>query len=208
MELRSCPRNHAQETSVPTGSVLCIPCIQQLERHLLMLPGLHEECLHDISSPPRRINPTKVSGSRKRDHLNISMLDIRHDILAILESWSGIVVEKLGAVAPDRTVPHLARFLIRNLDWLAAQPPAAEFADEIENLHIESVRAIDPDSGDRSAPVTGCVVDNCQGTINTSPQNTRNAAKSGLSCSAGHSWEMHEWLILRHLMDRQRRDAA
>ncbi|MFG2503216.1 hypothetical protein ACGFSB_34025 [Streptomyces sp. NPDC048441] len=208
MEFHSCPRNHAQEVRTAAGSALCVSCIRRLERNLRALPGLHQECLHQILPTPRRRNLTKVSGSRKRDHLNMSALDARNDILAVLGSWSGFVAEKLGTVAPDRFAPQLACFLVRHLEWLAAQPSAADFADEIEDLHVELLRAIDPETGDRPTHIRACVVDGCPGKINASPQHAGNAGKSSISCSAGHSWDIREWLTLRHLMDRQREDAA
>lgn len=208
MEFHSCPRNHAQDIPVAAGSVLCPPCVEQLARNLRTLPGLHQEGLHHILSTSRRRNPTKVSGSRRRDHLNISALDARNNILAILESWSGFVVEKLGVAAPGRSVTHLACFLILHLEWLTTQPPAAEFADEVESLHTESLRAIDPETDDHKAPAIGCVVDDCPGTINASPRNARTAVKGSISCSSGHSWEMRELLTIRYLKDQQRKDAA
>ncbi|MEU1409707.1 hypothetical protein ABZ471_47240 [Streptomyces sp. NPDC005728] len=134
----------------------------------------------------------------------MSALDARHNILAVLESWSQFVVEKLGKAVPARSVPHLARFLLVNVAWLAGQPPAADFADEIEGLKTELLRTIDPGPGDLNALVT-CVVDNCTGTINTSSQSIRNAGKSSIGCSSGHTWELHEWITLRPLMDRQRK---
>lgn len=203
MEFRSCPRKHAQESRPATGSLLCTVCLRQVERSLRTLPGLHQECLHHISPTSRQMHPTKVSGSRKRDHLNVSVLDARQNLLVVLESWSGLVVEKLGVVAPTRSVPHLARFLLRHLDWLAAQPPAADFADEIETLTVELMRVFDPDGGDRRTIVAECVVDDCTGVINASPQGTGPSGRSSISCSSGHSWEIREWLILRKLMDRK-----
>lgn len=209
MEFHSCPRGHAQEIRAVSGSVLCAPCIMQVERNLRALPGLHQECLHHIASASRRINnPTKVSGSRRRDHLNVSALDTRHNILAILESWSEIVVEELETVFPTRSVPCLARFLIVNLEWLAAQPPAADFADEVEGLHAELLRTIDPEPGHLRALIRECVMDNCPGIISASAPGGGSAGRSSISCSSGHSWEMHEWLALRHLMNRQRKGAA
>jgi hypothetical protein len=154
------------------------------------------------------MNQTKVSGSRSTDHLNMSALDTRHNILTILDSWSGFVVEKLGRTAPARSVPHLARFLLINLEWLTAQSPAAEFADEIEGLKAELLRTIDPGPGDLHAHMRECVVDDCTGTISTSSQNTGNAVKCSIRCSSGHSWEMHEWITLRPLMERQRKAVS
>lgn len=209
MEFHSCPRSHTRESRVATGSVLCVPCTRQVERHLRALPSLHHECLHHMSSTSKKMNnPTKVSGSRKQDHLKISVLDTRHNILAVLESWSGIITEELATVTPTRSVPHLVRFLIRNLEWLAAQPPAVDFADEIASLHTQLLRTIDPEPSDLHALTRECIVENCTGTINASPKNIGNTKKSSISCSSGHSWEMREWLTLRQLMNQKRKDAA
>lgn len=215
MELPLCPRSHTRNIRAAAGSVLCALCVRQLERNLRTLPGLYQESLHQIAPMSRCRNPTKVSGSRKRDYLNVSVLDSRSDILAILESWSEIVVEELGSVAPYRSVPHFANFLLLNLEWLAAQPPAADLADEIEEIGLELLRAVDPDPSDRRSIVRGCVMDDCPGTINTSPQNTEDSGrarseekKRSISCSSGHSWEIQEWLTLRHLMDLNRKEVT
>ncbi|MEU9109467.1 hypothetical protein AB0D54_35105 [Streptomyces xanthophaeus] len=206
MKVHPCPRKHAQETLAAAGSVLCVPCIRQVERNLRTLPVLHQESLHHVSPTPRRTNPTKVSGSRNRDHLNISVLETRHNILAVLESWSGTVVEKQGSVAPDRSVLQMGRFLMANLDWIAAQPPAADFADEIEGIVAELRRTIDPEPTDLRTLIRKCVVDNCAGTITPSPQ--RAGSGSSITCSSGHSWEMREWLTLRQLIERQRKAVS
>ncbi|MDQ0757402.1 hypothetical protein [Streptomyces canus] len=204
MTFRTCPRGHAQDSA----AALCARCVTGVERHLRVLPGLHQECLHPASPATRRTNPTKVSASRTRDHLDISVLDTRHHIHTVLESWSGMVVDKLGTTPPPRTVPHLARFLRRHLDWLAAQPPAADFVDEIESLVAELHRTIDPESGGGvHTLVRNCVVDGCTGKISAAPGGSGRAGSSRITCSGGHSWDMREWLGLRKLMERQREGA-
>ncbi|WAX82242.1 hypothetical protein [Streptomyces sp. KMM 9044] len=179
-----------------------------MERNLRALPGLHQECLHSVSPPPRQTNPTKVSGSRKRDYIDISVLDVRHNILAILESWSRMVVERIGTTAPHRTVPHLARFLTLHLQWLIAQPSTVDFADEIESLVVELRRTIDPDPSVVRGVARKCVVEDCSGTISASPRSGGNTGSSSITCSSGHSWEVREWLSLRKLMERQRKGAT
>ncbi|MEU9313952.1 hypothetical protein [Streptomyces sp. NPDC048256] len=203
-----CTRSHDEESRAAAGSLLCAACVGQVERSLRALPGLHQESLHHVAPTPRRTNPTKVSGSLRRDRLNISVLDARHNILATLESWSEIVVEQLMVSAPARSVPQLARFLTRHLEWLAAQPPAADFADEIENLVVELRSTIDPDPSGLHALIRKCVVDNCGGTISASLKNIGNSGSRSIECSAGHSWEMTEWLNLRRLMEQQRKGVT
>ncbi|MEU3902102.1 hypothetical protein [Streptomyces sp. NPDC045251] len=205
MKSQPCPRNHTQESRAAAGSVLCADCVRRVERGLRVLPGLHQECLHQVSPTGRRTNPTKVSGSRTRDHLDISALDARHNVATILESWSAMVVEKLGATAPPRTVSGWSRFLALHLAWLAGQPPAADFADEIEGLVTEVSRTIDPEPGALHTLIRQCIVDDCPGTISASPRRGGGAARSTITCSSGHAWEMCEWLSLRKLMERQRK---
>jgi hypothetical protein len=207
MEFHACPRNHPRELRAASGSVLCDPCIRQVEGNLRTLPGLYQESLHHIAPVSRRMNTTRVSGSRSRDHLNLSALDARRDILAILESWSGLVVEELGTSAPSRSVPQLTRMLLMNVAWLTAQPPAADFADEIEELKAELLRTIDPDPGELNALIRECVVDGCPGVISTSPQQAGAGAQSTIRCSSGHEWEMREWITLRPLMERRHKAA-
>ncbi|MFH8617261.1 hypothetical protein ACH4E8_19575 [Streptomyces sp. NPDC017979] len=125
------------------------------------------------------------------------MLDSRRNILAVLESWCGIVLDQLGCAAPQRTVPHLARFLIRHVAWLTGQPSATEFADEAVGLAGEPRRIVDPDPGILQALIRQCVMEGCNGTISASPQNLKGKGSTGgsVNCSVGHSWRMHELLI-------------
>jgi hypothetical protein len=205
MKGHPCPRRHPRPVGAQPGSVLCSPCLRQVAGNLRALPGLHQECLHHVSSTSRRSNPTKVSGSRRQDHVNLGALETRHHILATLESWSEIVVEKRRVAAPDRGVPQLARFLTLHLEWLAAQLPAADFADEVESLVAQLRATIDPDPDHSPDLARECVVEDCGGTITVRPAHGRSAGSRSIECSAGHFWEMHEWLNLRQLMERQRK---
>ncbi|WP_106435822.1 hypothetical protein [Streptomyces davaonensis] len=131
----------------------------------------------------------------------MSALDSRHNLLAILESWAQFVADERGAVPPARSVPQVTRFLLDHLDWIAEQPPAADFADEIDALHRELLRTIDPEPGEPAALTWECVVANCPGRISTSAR----ADGGSIRCSAGHTWDMREWITLRPLVERRRK---
>ncbi|WP_230196905.1 hypothetical protein [Streptomyces coriariae] len=208
MEFHACPGHHTQELRAAAGSVLCAPCIRQVECSLRMLPELYQETLHNVSPISRRLSQTRVSGSRSSDHLNLSALDSRHNILAILESWSKFVAEKLETAAPPRSVTQSARFLLLHLEWLTAQSAAADFADEIESLKAEMLCTVDPGPSDFRSFITECFVENCPGTISTSSQNAAGAGRSSIGCSSGHTWEMHEWITLRPLIERRKAVSA
>jgi hypothetical protein len=209
MEPDVCLRSHAREKRTAFGSALCGPCVKQVERNLRALPGLHQECLHHMTPSAGRIsNPTKVSGSRERDHLNVSVLDTRYNITAVLESWAQIVLDELPVPAPDRSITELVGFLLRHLDWLTAQSPAGDFVDEIDGLLADLLRVVDPEHGGHRAPAVACVVDDCTGNISTSPPPAESTGKGTITCSSGHSWEVREWLVLRQLMQRKRKEVA
>ncbi|MET9258090.1 hypothetical protein ACGFZL_30130 [Streptomyces sp. NPDC048182] len=180
--------------------------MKQLERHLSMIPGLHRESLHHVAAIPRRSNPTKISGSRGRDPLDIAVLDVRRDIRLVLQSWAELVAEKRRTAPPGRGVAELTRFLTAHLAWLTAQPPAADFADEVAGAAAGLHRAIDHESTAAPAPARNCVVDGCPGTIAAAVPG--GGPGGALSCSAGHSWEVGEWLALRPLVQRRRERAG
>ncbi len=179
MNSQSCPRSHPQESVAAAGSVLCAPCVRRAAQHLRVLPALHQECLHQAPPTGRRTNPTKVSGSRKRDHLDIAVLDARHNILTILESWSSLVAEKRGTTTPARSA-SLAGPVPDPAPGVARRPaPADDFADEIERLVGELRQTIDPDPHPLHALIRGCVVDGCPGTISALPQRGTGAGSGG-----------------------------
>ncbi|MBC2904264.1 hypothetical protein H4N64_22050 [Streptomyces sp. PSKA01] len=200
MDSHACPKNSLQEPGEAIESGLCASRIRQLEGDLRALPGLYQESLHHVLPTSRQPHHTRVSGSRRRDRLNMSALDARHNILAILESWARFVTDELDGAAPTRSVPDLTRFLLRHLKWLTEQPPATDFADEIDGLRRELLRTIDPEPGEPHVLTRECVVADCAGRITTSP-----GGSTTIRCSAGHTWEMHEWITLRPLMERQRK---
>ncbi|WP_228447491.1 hypothetical protein [Streptomyces paludis] len=134
----------------------------------------------------------------------MTALDARHNILTILESWAGLVAEKAGGKAPTRSVPHLVGFLLRHLEWLAEQPPAAEFADEISALRRELLRTIDPEPGESPALTRDCVVAGCTGEITTG---TGTGTANSIRCSSGHTWDVREWITLRPLIERRGKGA-
>ncbi|MFD9906035.1 hypothetical protein [Streptomyces sp. NPDC059063] len=208
MTVWQCSRNNSHEGDAVAGSLLCAHCIGQAEATLRVLPALHQECLHHTAPAPRRSNPTRVSGSRTLDQVNIAVLEARSRLLAALEAWSDTVAAGRGIAVPARSVPRLAAFLAEHLRWLAAQPCAADFVDETERLAAELRAAIDPASGELRTAIRKCVVDRCGGVITTPLNSGGRPPADRLECSMGHVWEIREWLKLRSLMEQQRTGAG
>ena len=207
MDFQACPGNHPNELRAASGSLLCGACIEQVETNLRALPALYQESLHHIAPVSRRMSGTRVSGSRSKDRLSMSALDARRDIVAILESWSQFVADERGKAAPGRSVPQLARMLLANVAWLTAQPPAADFAEEIAALRAELLRTIDPGPGE-GARSRRCVVAGCAGVIGGAARGGGPAARATIGCSSGHVWDMREWITLRPLVERESKAAG
>ncbi|BBA98086.1 putative ovmZ homologue [Actinacidiphila reveromycinica] len=207
MQSRTCPGTPQQGHGIAAESFLSPARLRHLKGNLAALPGLYQETLHHISPVSRQMHQTRVSGSRNTDQLSMSALDARQNILAILESWADLVVDKHGGEILTRSVPHLTYFLMRNLGWLTAQPQAADFADEIDGLRLELLRTIDPEPAEPDLLTWDCVVAGCGGKITTPTQHVGNSDGKSVRCSSGHTWEIHEWITLRPLMARQGKAA-
>ncbi|MFI6350281.1 hypothetical protein [Streptomyces sp. NPDC050560] len=207
MEILACPETPDQEPGDVTARVLAAARVQRLERSLSALPALYEESLHNIAPVSRQTNHTRVSGTRSGDSLNLSALDARHDIVAVLESWAEFVSDEVGGAAPRGSVPHLVTFLLRHLAWLTEQPPAADFADEVEDLRKQMLHTVDPTTTEFHRRSWDCVVAGCTGKITTAPRPSDGAGVRGIRCSSGHTWETHEWITLRPLVERRQKTA-
>lgn len=203
MGLRSCAQNPIQECGEAVEPVLCASRVRQLEGNLRALPGLYQESLHHVLPMSRQSLQTRVSGSRSRDRLNVSALDSRHTMVAVLESWARFVADERGGTAPVGSVPRLAHFLLHHLDWLVRQPPAGDLADEIDGLRRELLRTVDAEPAESPAAGWDCVVADCSGRITMPSQHAGHPEGRGIRCSSGHTWPIHEWITLRLLLERQ-----
>ncbi len=195
-----CPTRHPGQPPAGSHALLSPACLRRVEHNLRALPSLHQECLHHATPPPKRTNPTKVSGTRNPHQLNLAILDTRHRLLTTLQTWSTYVLRHHGGRPPTRSVPPLTHFLTTNLPWLAAQPPAPDFAHQIDTITTDLHRIIDPHSAAPVPPTRQCVIDGCTGTITPMSHARGNTT---ITCSSGHTWEIHEWLALRQLIQQQ-----
>jgi hypothetical protein len=181
---------------------LCPVCRNDLAVGLSSLPGLHEEC-------GRLLGGAAVGSGELRDRtsggplpglpFNTAAADARTAILAVLGSWSSMVVEERRVGAPPRTVPALAAFLARHMDWVTARA-AAELSGEIAELVRTARRVVSPDPLRRMV-LGPCVEPGCPGRL-TALVRPGQPHRSEVRCDAGpgHRWADHEWLRLRRRM--------
>jgi hypothetical protein len=178
------------------GLWLCQFCRARVRDDLSELPKLYQEFESSLIRFPFAFEERVSGGGVKGLCLNEASVCARLEIISVLATWSGMVVEERQLSRPPRRdVPDLADFLIRHLDWLLAHPAGPYFGDEVAAMTATARRA------SRSGPVLRlplghCVEEGCDGCLFA----TRTAGGAPPSvevrCEAGHVWRCHEWLAL------------
>jgi hypothetical protein len=188
-----------RRTSVKAAR-LCRACLSTTRRGLAALPGLYAECAEHNPLHDKGDLREKVRSSREATlPLPEAAVHARAEIRGVLASWSGLVVAELGPVgAPSRTVPAMTQFLIRNLNWLATHPAAADFAAEIAELTAQAARALDP--GQKKRPPLGtCTETGCDALLYA------DQAARRIVCESGHESRYDQWLLLGRKLERSAR---
>lgn len=190
-------RANPNRNGTATASQSCTGCGRRAEQALQELPRLHREC--EAALLPRATGlRQKVSGSVPSGiALNETAVQARADIVAVLASWSALVVGERQVRAPgSRSVDHLSAFLVRHLDWLLAHPAAADLVAEVTALADSARRATHP--GPASLNLGRCVRPGCTGTV----YSTRRPHEGPqVRCEAGHDWPSNQWLLLAKRME-------
>ncbi|GHF64646.1 hypothetical protein GCM10010218_52800 [Streptomyces mashuensis] len=178
------------------GSGLCEACRARLSLELTRLPALYEECgrLLGGSDQPRE----KVSGGPLPGlPFNVAASEARSAITGVLGAWAALVAQQRRLPAPPRTPVHLALFLVRHADWLAAHPAAGEVSQEIAQVTRRARRVVDPRTRRRVA-LGPCAEAGCDGTLVAVVSSDRPEQPAAITCDAdaAHHWEGSQWLAL------------
>jgi hypothetical protein len=183
-------------TAGKTGR-LCRACLSTTRRDLAALPELYAECAEHNPLSGKGELRDKVRSSREISlPLPDAAVHARAEIRGVLASWSGLVVAELGPVgAPSRSVPEMTNFLIRNLNWLATHPAAADFATEVAELTAGAGRALDPGQKKRT-PLGTCTEVACDALLYADREVRR------IVCERGHESRYDQWLLLGRNLER------
>lgn len=182
-------------------SVLCRSCVDQVGRDLASLPGLYDDCGYElIPSQVSQIRERITGGRHYTIPYNSAVASARSEIMGVLASWAELVVsERQIDAIPRRTASALTSFLLRHLDWLTAHAAACDFAEEVSNAAQSARNSIQArPSGFEVGP---CVRPGCDNKIYVAAREVGNRVLHQLRCSAGHTWEAHEWLLLAHELE-------
>ncbi|MBC6456934.1 hypothetical protein [Actinomadura sp. HBU206391] len=189
-------------TAAP-GLRLCTTCFHELKANLVELPEIYGDC--ESARPPQR-NPTlqRVSGSRQTTGilLDEAAIATRSSILGFLASWSALVADERAVTKPTRRYPaDLASFLISHLSWLLAHSAAADFAEEISQLTTRACRTAYTQPALR-IDLGQCIHLDCNAAMTTTPPTRDGKRTREVRCTAGHTWQPHQWLQLFHQIER------
>lgn len=193
-----------RRTAAP-GLRLCTTCYHDLKASLIELPGIYDDC--ESALHPRR-NPTlqRVSGSRQSPGIRLDegAITARSGIVGFLASWSALVADERSVHRPPHRSPDaLADFLLTHLNWLLAHATAADFAAEIAELTRHARRSAYTQPALR-IDLGQCIHADCNAAMTTSPSACDDRRTREVSCSAGHSWQPHQWLLLSRQIQQTR----
>jgi hypothetical protein len=181
---------------VDTDPALCVPCQERLDRQLALLPRVYGEL--EVALVPAPDSGDRVTGTaRPGIPLNGPAAEARADIRGTLASWADLLVEGRTVRLPLRTVPALAAFLRRHLDWLAVHPAAEDAATEIDALLRRSLDVARPRHNLR-IPVGPCIAAACRGRLTAVARDPGAALPSAVQCDLdpAHTWPPERWRAL------------
>jgi hypothetical protein len=193
-----------RRTAAP-GLRLCTTCYHDLKASLIELPEIYDDC--ESALHPRR-NPTlqRVSGSRQSTGIRLDegAITARSTIVGFLASWAGLVADERPAGKPAHRNPGaLADFLLAHLNWLLAHPTAADFAEEIAKITHHARRSAYTQPALR-IDLGQCIHSDCSAAMTTAPSTGDGRRTREVSCTAGHSWQPHQWLLLSRQIQQTR----
>ncbi|WP_148310773.1 hypothetical protein [Nocardia brasiliensis] len=96
-------------------------------------------------------------------------------------------------------------FLLQYGDWLAAHPAIIDAMDEFAEVHALAQQVIDPVPN--QIEVGDCDRPGCHQKVYAQLA-TAGPGDSLVRCSAGHSWQPHQWLALQRRVSRPQRHAV
>lgn len=182
---------------------LCPPCRKSVESDLGDLPGLYAACERILGGGSGQAETGQRRSNDRRGGMpfNTAAFELRSAISNVLCSWASLVVDERSVSPPARTVPAVADFLLRHLDWLAGHEAAGDFASETAEL-ARRARRMTSSERVRKLPVGTCPEEGCAGTLEAAVRPGGPGGRSSVRCTVerAHRWSESEWLGLRARM--------
>jgi hypothetical protein len=137
--------------------------------------------------------------------LNDAAVTIRTEMVTVLASWAGLVVEERQVGRPPgRDVRALAKFLGVHVGWLAEHAAAADAAAEIAALVRAAEDMLAPETTVR-VELGPCGLRGCGGVVSVIVGRGGDLAPKMVKCDGGHIWPPRQWLLLKHKIEQAMR---
>lgn len=158
-----CVTAHADDIQALPTLRLCSGCRDGLTRDLRALPRLHAD-LEGVLATGSAPGTGYVTGTPSQPlPINPAVADHRDQIRHDLTWWTLYVAEHRGLSGlPSDTVPQIAAWLGRHIDWIAAHPAAAEECPPVMQGLVGRAIALTRPSGARRIEIGPCR-DTCDG---------------------------------------------
>jgi hypothetical protein len=181
---------------------LCNSCRSGLSDHLAILPKLYrwseEILLNTRVSDVGRVRGGLPGGIS----LNVAAVKLRTEMLSVLASWAGLVVdERPVGRPPGREVCALATFLRVHLEWLSHHPAAADAAAEIAALVGNAKEVLTPDTAQRTE-LGACRKAGCGGVVSIVARGVGGDSSKTIECDGGHVLPPEQWLMLKYQIEQ------
>jgi hypothetical protein len=189
---------------VSSGLRLCASCRRALTDDLSNVAALYAASEQALESSRYQSIKSMRRGHRQQAGISLDdkAVSVRDNVVSILSSWCGLVIEERPAAGPGGTeVPRLASYLRVHARWLAAHVAAVEFAGEIAGLVSEAAALVNP-SRTRTIDLGPCATEGCGQTVRARIDSADAGAVPHVRCDAGHTWKPQQWLRLRHRFDQ------
>jgi hypothetical protein len=176
---------------------LCRLCREQLQSQLTRIPDLYAGLEAALILAP--VAGDRVTGSgRPGIPLNVEAVEARAAIRGTLAAWADLTAEARGVRPVRRTVPALAGFLRRHIDWLATHPAAHDLVTEVDAATRRGVRIAQPPA-ERYISVGACIEPDCPGSLIAMVHDPDALLPSVVECDTdtSHRWPAGRWNALR-----------
>jgi len=192
---------------VESGTGLCARCRALLSNHLTILPDLYQRC-EGMLVNTKAWGLERVHGGLPGGiNLNDAAVVIRTDMVTVLASWAGLVVDERGVPRPQRRDVHaLTDFLVQHLEWLADHSAAGEAAAEIATLVRVAEATISPDRA-VWMELGPCDRSGCDRVVSVTVRGDGDRTLNMIRCEGGHVWPPRRWLMLKHKIEQAKHTA-
>jgi hypothetical protein len=199
-----CRDKQSRIRRVNSGTRLCASCHAQLASHLAVLPDLYRRCEGILVNTRGRDLERVHGGLPGGISLNDAAVAVRTEMMTVLASWAGLVVDERQVSRPQRRDIHaLTDFLAVQLGWLALHPAAGELAAEIGALVRSAEDTISPDTAVR-VELGPCNRSGCSGVVSVVVGGDDEPTPTMMSCDSGHALPPQQWLMLKHRIEQAR----